>query len=79
MQLHVVALLVLAVNGVAAAATKPTTPPRPHLLSIIVDDLGGYDTQVNNPAAPTPTIGALATSGIRLNRHYVYMYCSPTR
>lgn len=39
-----------------------------------VDDLGFHDTQVNNPEAPTPTIGRLVAQGIRLEKHYAYMY-----
>ena len=49
------------------------------ILTLLIDDLGYYDTKVNNPAAPTPTIGKLADQGLRLDRHYAYWYCSPTR
>ena len=56
-----------------------TTPP-PHLLSIIVDDLGWYDSQIHNPDSfMTENIGRLARQGITLMRHHTYFYCSPTR
>merc|ERR1719265_1661785 len=46
----------------------------------MIDDLGYYDTQVYNPQSYSPTIGQLAKEeGLILERHYVYMYCSPTR
>ena len=43
-------------------------------------DLGWWDTQVNgNAAAPTPHIKNMVDMGMRLDRHYVFRYCSPTR
>ena len=44
-----------------------------------LQDYGHYDISYNNPQAPTPTLHALASEGVILNRHYVYQYCSPTR
>ena len=64
-------MAVLATGAGGVQAFGPAQPP--HVLSIIVDDLGRYDTQVTNPAAPTPTIGRLAKEGIKLDRHYAYM------
>jgi len=49
------------------------------ILTLMVDDLGYYDTAVNNPLAPTPHVGKLADQGLRLDRHYTYWFCSPTR
>jgi len=49
------------------------------ILSILVDDLGHYDTSATNPNAPTLNIGALADEGLRLSRHYAYKWCSPSR
>ena len=56
-----------------------TAAPRPHLLMVLGDDLGFYDTQIYNPTSPTPHLKNLAEQGIRLDRHYVFRYCSPTR
>jgi arylsulfatase A-like enzyme len=45
----------------------------------LADDLGWYDTQIYNPDSPTPRILNLTNEGIRLDHHYVFRYCSPTR
>eukprot|EP00039_Didymoeca_costata_P013891 m.217870 g.217870 ORF g.217870 m.217870 type:complete len:625 (-) comp15892_c1_seq26:1294-3168(-) len=67
---------------------KPPTPPpsppnpnapRPNIVMVVADDLGWYDTEIYNPNSPTPRLKALADSGMRLDRHYVFRYCSPTR
>jgi arylsulfatase A-like enzyme len=63
----------------AAALGAPPASPRPHIVFLLADDLGFYDTALYNPASPTPTLRALAQQGILLDRHYVYRYCSPTR
>jgi arylsulfatase A-like enzyme len=60
-------------------ALLPNATQLPHIVSLMIDDLGHYDTQVHNPDAPTPTIGELVKQGINLERFYVYSYCSPTR
>lgn len=59
----------------------PGAPPRPHLVSIIVDDLGYDDTSINgNPGVDfTPRIHALMEQGVKLDRHHTYLWCSPTR
>ena len=38
-----------------------------------------YDTAVYNEESPTPHLAKLAASGLRLDYHYVFRYCSPTR
>ena len=40
---------------------------------------GFYDTSLYNPASPTPNLLKLSKQGLRLDRHYVFRYCSPTR
>ena len=57
--------LALLLTGVCSATTT-----RPHILSLIIDDLGFFDTTVHNPNAPTPAIKNLTDSGIRLEHHY---------
>ena len=46
----------------AAAAQKGPKA----ILTIIIDDMGWYDSQPHNPASPTPTLGKLAADGILL-------------
>ena len=62
----------------AAALGNPTSVLRT-IVTIVIDDLGHYDTAVYNPASPTPALKALADGGVRLGRHYTYKFCSPTR
>ncbi|GBG30284.1 Arylsulfatase B [Hondaea fermentalgiana] len=82
-----VALALLA-PGPALAAATDETPKKPHILLVVVDDFGynnigyhrteytngKYEAEVN-----TPTLDRLMRQGIKLNRHYVYNYCSPSR
>ena len=58
-------------NAAAAAAA-----PRPHLVLVLGDDLGFYDTQIYNPTSPTPNLKSLAEQGVRLDRH---CECAATR
>eukprot|EP00935_MAST-01C_sp_MAST-1C-sp1_P000143 g143.t1 len=68
------AVIVLLALLPAALATPP------HLISIIVDDLGWHDTAIrNNQSFMTQHFADLAQSGITLQHHHSYMYCSPTR
>eukprot|EP01062_Namystynia_karyoxenos_P043778 TRINITY_DN3205_c0_g1_i1.p1 TRINITY_DN3205_c0_g1~~TRINITY_DN3205_c0_g1_i1.p1 ORF type:complete len:545 (+),score=180.56 TRINITY_DN3205_c0_g1_i1:90-1637(+) len=63
----------------AAAAAAAAGAPRPHIVMILADDLGWYDTALHNPKSPTPRLKELAAEGMLLDRHYVFRYCSPTR
>eukprot|EP01064_Diplonema_japonicum_P013579 TRINITY_DN2111_c2_g1_i1.p1 TRINITY_DN2111_c2_g1~~TRINITY_DN2111_c2_g1_i1.p1 ORF type:complete len:544 (+),score=167.27 TRINITY_DN2111_c2_g1_i1:47-1633(+) len=55
----------------------------PHILFVLVDDLGWGDVGFHrNPPSKdviTPNIDALVQEGIDLDRHYVHMFCTPTR
>eukprot|EP00041_Stephanoeca_diplocostata_P018292 m.382106 g.382106 ORF g.382106 m.382106 type:complete len:730 (-) comp20970_c1_seq32:2839-5028(-) len=55
--------------------------PKPHIVSILQDDLGYYDSGISNSdaAAWSGNITALAKSGIVLTNHYTHWHCSPTR
>ena len=66
----------------AAAAADPTSRTKPpHIISILQDDLGFYDSGVHNPAAAawTENITSLARNGITLEYHYTHWHCSPSR
>jgi len=52
---------------------------RPHILLIIVDDLGSNDLGLHGSGISTPTIDKLATEGVFFDNYYVLPYCSPTR
>ena len=67
------------IHSAVAEITVQPKPQRPNILIIMADDLGWYDTSIYNPTAPTPTIKNLSDAGLRLDHHYVFRYCSPTR
>eukprot|EP00927_Polykrikos_kofoidii_P056640 TRINITY_DN50730_c0_g1_i1.p1 TRINITY_DN50730_c0_g1~~TRINITY_DN50730_c0_g1_i1.p1 ORF type:complete len:602 (-),score=68.04 TRINITY_DN50730_c0_g1_i1:224-1951(-) len=57
---------------------------QPHLLFILQDDMGWWDTAIQGNQDPlvfssTENITQLAREGIILNNHYVHWHCSPTR
>jgi arylsulfatase B len=58
----------------AATAAQP-----PHLLLMLADDLGYNNVGWHNPAILTPALDALVARGVRLERHYAYRFCSPSR
>jgi arylsulfatase A-like enzyme len=51
----------------------------PNVVVIVADDLGWKDVGYHGSEIRTPHLDKLAASGIRLERHYVYPTCSPTR
>ena len=54
--------------------------PRPHIVMWVVDDQGWANIGFHNPGnVHTPTTDALASEGIKLDRHYTYRWCAPTR
>jgi arylsulfatase A-like enzyme len=70
-----VALLLLPL----AASARTDTPRPPNVLLILADDLGWKDVGYHGSDIRTPNIDKLARAGVRLERHYVYPTCSPTR
>ncbi len=56
---------------------------QPHVLFILVDDLGyndvGYNGKHHGSAMKTPGIDKLATEGVILGNYYVQATCTPTR
>uniref|UniRef100_A0A1X7VTI3 Sulfatase N-terminal domain-containing protein n=1 Tax=Amphimedon queenslandica TaxID=400682 RepID=A0A1X7VTI3_AMPQE len=69
--------LLLLVLVVIATATKAPVPP--NIVFVLVDDWGFADVSFRNPAIKSPNFQKLAETGLILDRHYVYRYCSPTR
>ena len=56
-----------------------TTATKPNLIFVLVDDWGYADVGFRNPAIKSPNFDTLAKTGLLLDRHYVYRYCSPSR
>ena len=53
-------------KAVAAVAAKPKA-----IVMMLIDDLGFWDTAVQNPLAPTPHLGQMKSEGIVLDQMYV--------
>ncbi len=52
---------------------------KPNIVIIIADDLGWRDVGWQGSEIKTPNMDRLVKEGVRLERHYVYPTCSPTR
>lgn len=63
------------IETVAAEAARG----RPNIIVILADDQGWNDIGYHNPDMQTPNLDRLAAAGVRLEQHYVYATCSPTR
>lgn len=75
-----VAVALASLTGCTAQtdAAKPAKSP-PNIVFILVDDVGWNDVGYHGSEISTPNIDALAESGIKLERSYVFPICSPTR
>ena len=71
-----VALLTLISLSVAASVPPPV---KPNIVFVLVDDWGFAEVGFRNPKIKTPNFDDLAKTGLVLDRHYVYRYCSPSR
>eukprot|EP00927_Polykrikos_kofoidii_P063173 TRINITY_DN5799_c0_g1_i2.p1 TRINITY_DN5799_c0_g1~~TRINITY_DN5799_c0_g1_i2.p1 ORF type:complete len:791 (+),score=141.82 TRINITY_DN5799_c0_g1_i2:75-2447(+) len=56
---------------------------QPHIVLILVDDLGyadvGFNLNEADEEVVSPTIDKLAREGVQLGRHYAHFACSPSR
>jgi arylsulfatase A-like enzyme len=52
---------------------------QPNILFIVADDQGWADVGWHNREVQTPNLDALAATGVKLENHYVFPTCSPTR
>ena len=73
-----------AVGIVAASLVSATVdPPPPHIIAILADDYGwadaGWHREPGYKEVQTPIMDGLVKSGIEMDRHYVFKFCSPTR
>jgi arylsulfatase B len=70
-------LALLTITCAVAASPSP-----PHIILVALDDYGWADSW-HSPAGSNesviPTLRELVATGIDLQRHYVFMYCSPSR
>lgn len=63
-------------TGTQGASTREHGP---NIVVIIADDAGYNDVGYNGSEILTPNIDRLTREGARLDQHYVYPVCSPTR
>ena len=64
------------IAGTAGAAEDDSLP---NFVMIVSDDQGWKDIGYHDSDVLTPTLDRLAAEGVRLENHYVYPTCSPTR
>ena len=65
--------LLLLVTRVSGAGSPP------HILFVVVDDLGWSDVGFHGSKIRTPNIDKLASEGVELDNYYVLPICTPTR
>ena len=70
--------ILLTVISLSGAVNVPP-PEKPNIVFVLVDDWGFAEVGFRNPKIKSPNFDDLAKTGLILNRHYVYMYCSPSR
>lgn len=67
-------------NAPATGADAENKRPAPHLIFIVVDDLGWHDRGSSNvKQINTEAIDTLAAGGMELTQYYVQSVCSPSR
>ncbi|CAE7593651.1 tfdB [Symbiodinium microadriaticum] len=76
-RLWIGAILVAAAGSIAGPSQAQNDPP--HVVIILIDDLGYNDVGYHGSAISTPTIDRLAASGAELKQFYAHPTCSPTR
>lgn len=79
-ELCVVLLLLSTANCEGATENASSSRSfRPHILLVVVDDMGSGDLGRHGSGIHTPTMDHLAEQGVFLDNYYVLPYCSPTR
>jgi len=52
---------------------------KPNIVFTMADDLGWYNVEWHNSDMKTPHTAQLVKEGLELDRHYAFVYCSPSR
>lgn len=71
--------LVSLLGCLIAPTSLASSPARPHVLLVIIDDAGYSDVGAYGGDAATPVLDALAARGTKLSRFYASPQCGPTR
>ena len=76
-------MALLATALLLSATPAATTATKPHIIAILADDYGwadaGWHREPGYKEVQTPIMDGLVKSGIEMDRHYVFKFCSPTR
>ena len=67
------------VLAAVSAAQPNVSAAQPNIVFMMADDLGWYNVQWHNPDMKTPHTNELVKDGLELDRHYAFLYCSPSR
>lgn len=72
--------IVATIAVLSSAVPLKRMQKRPNFITIVADDLGYFDSGLaGNTNVSTPNLDRLVGGGVRLERHYAYKYCSPSR
>ena len=63
-------ILTFAAAAAAQAMLQEEQSARPHLILMVLDDVGWSDVGYHGSDFPTPHIDALAATGVKLGRFY---------
>ena len=72
-------LLCSLISGLLFLAHESAAASPPHILFVVVDDLGWSDVGFHGSKIQTPNIDKLASEGVVLDNYYVLPICTPTR
>jgi hypothetical protein len=68
-------------SATPSGSSKPTTTAakRPHIIMIVMDDLGSADLGIRGSGIKTPYSDRLAEKGLQFQNYYVLPTCTTTR
>lgn len=72
-------LIAFAVFFLSVSLSSTTASNPPHIVLIVIDDLGWSDVGFQGSVIRTPNINRLAADGVILDNYYVQPLCTPTR
>jgi len=78
---RVLALVVAVVASCFGRSCAELAGSKPHILHIVLDDLGWSEVGWHSTTGevPTPHLSSLLQHGVELERHYAHKICSPSR
>jgi arylsulfatase A-like enzyme len=78
---HLAVIIGLLKSHIAASSssTNNDNNKKPHVLMIVMDDLGSHDLGHHGSGIHTDTLDTLIAEGVYMDNYYVLPYCSPTR